>query len=233
MTNRTRIIVSILAGLLVGLCFIGYGQAVEERVSKNHKEALEEYGGEVVSVVVSTRELEQGDVIDKTSVEVQDWIADFVPKDAIVDIEQIQGKSVTIPLASHMPLTKLNFRKIEETRKIPKGYVGICIPLTQKLGIDQQVCGSNNACAYCVKESGVSLLASNIKIINSDANKSSNKTITLAVLPDDVPKILEASASSTLRIVRPAEDVVNLSKKDEERAESKVEAKSAKEDESR
>ena len=87
-----------------------YGKHVKAQAEQVRIDALERYGGEVVNLLVATRTLEYGDIIDSSSVASREWIADLAPDQALVRMEEVIGRQVTVPLAKGLPLTQLNLR---------------------------------------------------------------------------------------------------------------------------
>ena len=224
MSTKTRVIIASLCSCVVAICFIGYSKQVQQNANKLRKDAMAKYGGEVVELVVATCPLEVGDTVDTSCVKPCDWIVDLAPVEAIDDIDAVLGKTITVPLAQGAPLTKLNFRDSDTELSVPSGYVLISVPVTPKLGVTANTVKDTHAVAYSAKDSGTCLLASNVRILAGATSEGigANKTVSLAVLPDDVPKILEASNQGCLRLVLPADDVVSMAKQDDSKAPSQV-----------
>ena len=224
MSTKTRVIIASLCSCVVAICFIGYSKQVQQNAEQMRKDAMAKYGGEVVELVVATCPLEVGDTVDTKCVKTCDWIVDLAPVEAIDDIDAVLGKTITVPLAQGAPLTKLNFKDSDSSLSVPSGYVLISVPVTPKLGVTANTVQDTHAVAYSAKDSGTYLLASNVRILANTSSDSlvSNKSVSLAVLPDDVPKILEASNQGCLRLVLPADDIVSMAKEDSLKAPCQV-----------
>lgn len=214
MTRRFRLVVSgacaLLAAVLCGL----YGQHVRDEADRVRAEALERYGGEVVSLVVAPEGLEAGDVVDRRNVTERDWLSDLAPRDAIVGMDEVLGAEVTIPAAAGTPLTSLNFRDNEDAVEVPSGCVALTVPVTQDLGLPVATAAGTTLAAYEVEDSGVSLVASDLLVLRAPADQSgigSRGDVTIAARPESVASVLSASAEGSLRLALPADDAEDLS----------------------
>ena len=105
MTRRFRFALSGSCAVLAALLCALYGQHVHDEADRVRAEALERYGGEVVSLVVAPEGLEAGEVVDGRNAIERDWLADLAPDGAVVDLEDVMGDEVTIPAAEEVELT--------------------------------------------------------------------------------------------------------------------------------
>ncbi len=221
MKRRRRILISILCALICAGCFYMQAQSIRREYDKARADLIAKFGSDVVDVVVAKVPLEAGDVIDSKNCEVVSWVAPLVPKDAIVSMDEVEGSVVQNPHPQGAPLTQLTFRKSGNQIDIPSGYVALSLPGIDKFGINTSVQSGSQLAAYEVKDKNVSLITSNMRVITC-AEKQ--KTCLVAVLPNEVPKILEVMDRGALRVVMPAGDVENLPKANESRAPQSVEA---------
>lgn len=210
MSRRTRLIAAVLCSLAaLGACLL-YGREVKAEAERVRTDALARYGGEVVSLVVATRTLESGDVVDAGSVSVREWLSDLAPAQAITRVEDVLGRQVTVPLAQGLPLTQLNFRDGTSGLDVPAGFVALSLPLTDKLGLSRSISAGTRVVAYAVGSNGTVMLTGSALVLASPVEATSfsqTQSILLAVHPDDVSAVLGASARGDLRLVVPAEDV--------------------------
>lgn len=214
MTRRFRLMVSgacaLLAAALCGL----YGQHVREEADRVRTEALERYGGEVVSLVVAPEGLEAGDVVDRRNVAERDWLADLAPRDAVTGLDEVLGSEVTVPAAAGAPLTSLNFRDSEDAIEVPSGLVALSVPVTEDLGLPSSAAAGTQLAAYEVSDSGVSLVSAELVVLRAPAEQGSvgsRGSVTLAVSPESVASVLSAGAEGSLRLALPADDAADLS----------------------
>jgi pilus assembly protein CpaB len=195
--------------MLAAMLCVLYRDHVYQQVDDARSEALERYGGEIVSLVVATEPLEPGDMVSQSNVTTRDWLVDLAPKGALTDMAEALGKEVSEPASEGAPLTDINFRTDEATADVPNGYVALTLPVTDKLGISRNASQGLRLEAYQVTEAGSSLIAGDIQVLSQPVSASSltESQITVAVLPDEVAAVLAASATGDLRLVVPAEDV--------------------------
>ena len=213
MTRRFRLVVSGVCALLAAtLCGL-YGQHVRDEADRVRAEALERYGGEVVSLVVAPEGLEAGDVVDRRNVTERDWLSDLAPRDAVVGLDEVLGAEVTVPAAAGAPLTSLNFRDSVDAVEVPSGRVALTVPVTQELGLPSATAAGTTLAAYEVEDSGVRLVAEDLLVLRAAADQSgmgSRGDVTLAARPESVASVLSASAEGSLRLALPADDADDL-----------------------
>lgn len=212
MRRRFRLMVSGACALVAALVCGVYGQHVRDEAERVRTEALERYGGEVVSLLVAPNGLEAGEVVDRQNVVERDWLADLAPEGAVVGIDAVLGEEVTVP-AAESPLTELNFRDSEDAIDVPSGRVALSIPVTEDLGLPSSAAEGTTLAAYEVTDSGVSLLAADLTVLRAPgehASVGSRGAVTLSVSPDSVASILASSAEGSLRLALPADDAEGL-----------------------
>ena len=100
MRRRYRLVASGACALLATALCLAYGQQVREEVERERTEALERYGGEVVTLVVAARGIEAGEVVDRTNVVERDWLADLAPAGAVTELDDVAGTEVSVPVAA-------------------------------------------------------------------------------------------------------------------------------------
>lgn len=210
MSRRFRILLSCAFALLAVVVCAAYASHVRDEAEQVRAEAIERYGGEVVSLVVANGELPRGHVVARGDVTVRDWLADLAPADAVTSLDEAVGKEVTNPVSAGSPLTSLSFREDAEAEKVPDGYVGLSVPLGERLGMPSSASSGTKLAAWEVREDGTKLLTSDLVLLSSVARSSLSgpTSVLVAVRPADVSTILSASAAGSLRIGMPADDVL-------------------------
>lgn len=119
MSRRFKIVLSGAFALLAVVLCLAYGESVRAEEEARRQETLTRYGGEVVSLVVATSQLEEGQVISAGDVAKRDWVSDLVPEGAITNLDDAIGKKITVAAASGTPLTQLNFRETGAAVEVP------------------------------------------------------------------------------------------------------------------
>lgn len=213
MTRRFRLVLSGACAALAALLCLLYGQHVQQEAERARSEALERYGGEVVSLVVATEGIEAGETVDRTNVAERDWIADLAPADALTSIESVLGSQVSVPAAAGVPLTALNFRDEEDVVEVPSGRMAISLPLTSSLTVPPGLGPGAKLAAYEVRDSGVRLLSEDLTTLaapQAGSGISSGGALTVAVAPGDVAAVLAASGEGSLRLALPGDGALSL-----------------------
>lgn len=191
------------------LSALAYGNAVKAEAQAEKTEAMAKYGGEVTKVVVATTTLEPGDSVNAAKAEEKEWLVELVPEGAFGSLQELEGKTIGTPVAKGSPLCSVNIRGNDDGMEVPSGKVAIAVPLNERLGITSSVEIGSNLAAYKVSEGRTYLISSNVVVISVPTSTSStNKgAITIAVPLSEVADIMSAASDSTLRLVRPADDI--------------------------
>ena len=210
MSRRLRLVVAGACALAAAVLCLLYGQGVQAEADAEYSEMLERYGGEVVSIVVATEQLEPGDVISAENAGVEEWVSSLVPDDAYTSLDDVLGLEVTVAAAEGVPLTGLNFRSDGESVEVPEGRVAVSVEADDDLGLSSVVSEGATMVAYEVLGSGVSLLSEDVLVLDLPGDGTTSTysgTVVLAVLPEDVADVLYAAAEGSLRLVLPGDDV--------------------------
>lgn len=221
MTKRMRVVVSVTCAVLAVIVCALYAQHVEAEAQRERTQTLQRYGGDVVSLVVANRSIEPGETIAASDVEARDWISSLAPEGALLSVDDVVGKEVSVPVAANAPLVELNFRNLSLIEDIPAGHVAVSIPITEKLGISAAVAVGSRVVAYRATEGSAEPLGSSAIVLAAPTAGSSlsHGTITIAVPSGDVSAVLASSSTGDLRLVVPADDVKELPKKQERTSE--------------
>lgn len=219
MSLRFRLVLSAAFALLGVVSCLAYADSVRTEAEKIRSDAIARFGGEVGQLVVAEQALEVGDVVSERNVRLRDWVSDLAPAEAIVRMEDVVGRVVSVPVAEGVPLTELNFRDESVLSEVPSGHVAVSVPVTDKLGISRGVTRGAHLNAYAVTQDEPRLIATDIEVLSELGTGSgmvASQQITIAVLPKDVSQVLGASASGDLRLVIPASDVSVTAREGEE-----------------
>lgn len=225
LTRRVRLVVSGVLALAAAMACVLYGEQTRQEAERLRAEAMERYGGEVVTLVVATERIAAGEAVDRRNVSERDWLADLAPEGAVTGIDEVLGAEVTVPVAAGAPLTALNFMTDADAVEVPSGYVALSVPVTDKLGLPSSVSSGTVLAAYEVLDTGTRVISGRVQVLRATGegggSLGSAGPITVAVAAGDVSGFLDASAEGTLRLALPAEDVLE-SLTDVERAPTEV-----------
>ena len=213
MRRRLRLVISgSCAVIAVAACLL-YGEHTREEAERARAEALERYGGEVVTLVVATRTIEAGEIVDASNVAERDWVSDLAPVDAVTGLDSVLGSEVSEPVSAGTPLTALNFRDSEDAVEVPQGRVALSVPMGDDQGIASSLEAGATLAAYEVSDTGVRLLAEDLQVLASPQEAGgplSSGSVTVAVDPVDVAALLAASVRGSLRLVLPGDGALDL-----------------------
>lgn len=213
MTRRFRLILSGSCAVLAALSCLLYGQSVREEADRARAEALERYGGEVVSLVVATEGIEAGETVDRSNVAERDWLADLAPSDAVTGIDSVLGTKVSVPVAAGVPLTALNFRDVEDAVEVPADRVALSLPVTGDLVLPPGLSAGAELAAYEAADEGVRLLADDLLVLatpQAGEGIYASGSLTVAVAPENVAPVLAASGEGSLRLALPGDEALSL-----------------------
>lgn len=207
MSLRFRIVFSCCCAALAVVLCLAYAGRVREEEQRLRTQMLERYGGEVVSLVVSTAQLEPGDVASQSNVTMREWISDLAPEGALTSLDDVLGREVGVATPKGAPLTDLAFRSSTELADVPAGHVALSLPLTDKLGVPRGVGQGVTLVAYAVTTEGTKSISGEMTVLAAPSQTvlGTGGQITVALLPGDVPAVLSASASGDLRLVMPGD----------------------------
>ena len=213
MRRRFRLVLSGSCAVLAAMACLLYGEHTREEAERARAEALERYGGEVVSLVVATETIEAGGVIDRSNVAERDWVSDLAPADAVTGIDTVLGDEVSVPVSAGVPLTALNFRDAEDAVEVPADRMALSVPVSDDMGIASSMEVGATLAAYEVSDMGVRVLADDLQVLASPQSSGgplSSGSVTVAVAPADVAQILAASGEGSLRLALPGEGALEL-----------------------
>lgn len=214
MRRRLRLVVSGACALLAVVLCLLYGDQTRAEAERARAEALERYGGEVVSLVVATRAIEAGELVSRDNVTERDWVSDLAPAGSVTGLDAVLGAEVSVPVAEGMPLTELNFREPTDAVEVPAGRVALSVPIGDDQGIATSMDAGATLAAYEVSETGVRLLADDLQVLLGPQGSSgllSSGSVTVAVEPAEVAPILAASEEGSLRLALPGDGALELS----------------------
>lgn len=207
MSRKVRLALSGACALLAVVCCLAYGQQTRSQAEHERAEAIARYGGEVTRVVVASRALEAGDVINWQNATEKDWVADLVPTGALTSLDDAMGRTVTEPAAAGAALCAVNFRDAEGSSEAPEGYVTVSLAASEKLGLPDTAKVGTRLAAYRVVDSTARLVTADLQVLAVSGETSAlgaRGTVCLAARANDVPELLVAGSEGSLRLVVPA-----------------------------
>lgn len=219
MTRRFRLVVSgSCAVLSVVLCLM-YGGHVRAEAERERVEALERYGGELTTLVVATERIEAGESVSRVNVTEREWLVEMAPEEAVTRMDEVLGSEVSVPVAAGAPLTELNFRSEVGAIEVPEDRVALSVPVDDDLGVPPGTRVGESLAAYEAGVDGVQLLSDDVRVLvapQSATGGLSTGSITVAVAPEEVARLLAASDEGSLRLALPGEGALASSESAQE-----------------
>lgn len=212
MSFKFRVLCALLCAVAAAMISLQYSQSIRADAQKMREDLQARYGGETVELVVSTKALRVGDVIEPSDVVKRDWVSMLAPADAYTRMEDVVGKTVKVPLSENTPITQTTFAAMDEQYSIPEGYVALSIPLTEKLGLGQHIAPHTAVVAYEATQKASDLITSDMRVLyvqDEARGQFSSPSCVVAVKPQDVGRILTAQAKNSLKFVVPAQDTTS------------------------
>lgn len=205
MGRKTRLMLSVAAGVAAMIISMGGVSSARAEAERERKEMLARYGGELVSVCVATRELEPGDGLSEADVAVEEWVASLLPPDAVRDLSDVVGRSVTSRVPRGAVLCPAYFRADGESVSVPSGKVAVSVAVDPEHAVGGALGRGERVDVYVSRDAVADrLCAASVLDTSALADRSSDMAwVTLAVDPASVRELLAATSAGTVSIVMP------------------------------
>lgn len=209
MKRSMRLALSLVAGLAAAALSIWYGASVRAEAERGRQEVLAEYGGELVSVCVASRDVGAGEVLDEGDVKVEKWIAGLLPDDATTSIDEVLGRRATSSIPRRAVLCPLYFDVRDGALEVPDGRVAVSVAVDAAHAVGGSVAPGTDVDVY-VSADGVTDRLCRSQVIDTSADDGDEAAgslswVTLAVDPERVTEVLAASARGTVSLTAPGE----------------------------
>lgn len=205
MKQSRRIAISAFAGLAAAfVCFMAVSGAHRD-AERAEQEVLAQYGGELTSVCVASREIEPGEKIDEGNVVVTEWVSTLLPQGAITGLSNILGRTATAQIPAHAPLAEAYFEQREGAVDIPRGMVAVSVASDPEHAVGGMLTRGEAVDVYALGDALADKLTS-AQVIDSSALASGGgdvQWVTLAVRPSAVRELLAATSSGMVTLVVP------------------------------
>lgn len=208
MKRRTRFVLSVAAGLLAVLAASLYASSIRSEAEQTKAETMARYGGDLVDVCVSTRDIEPGETIDDVNVCVEKWVATLLPSDAATSLRAVEGKKATSHIPKNTVISPLYFKTTDTALDIPRGKAAVSLGIDDEHALGGAVAAGDQVDVYVSKD-GVSdclcraiLVTTNVAMEGEGAGDIT--WATLAVDTDNVKELLAASTRGTVNLVVPS-----------------------------
>ena len=211
MKQRHLMIVATGCGLACAACIVLFMMSVQGEANAARAEALARYGGEQVEVCVAMRDIAAGERMDASAMETRLWIADLLPEDAVRNASDVAGKTVTSSILKGEVICAKRFEALRSALEIPAGKEAVSVPAKAVQAVGGAVSAGMNVDVYSSGDTTTKALARNVIVLDTSVGDSGSIVsgesgwITLAVDPERVQEIIEASNRTSLYFVLPGE----------------------------
>ena len=212
MKRKVTIGVSLACGLVCAACVGVYVHGVEAEAEEARTEALERYGGEQLEVCVATCDLAPGEVIEESDVEMTLWLADLLPEDAVCDLDEAVGQTVSTTILSGEVISSRRFGEVGSDLEVPEGKVAVSVPAEDVQVVGGAVGAGTLVDMYATGSSATSLLAEDVYVLATSTGEAEDDSdeelnwITIAVSPELAQSVVAAAQATELYFTIPAED---------------------------
>ena len=212
MKRSVTIAVSLVCGVVCAACVGAYVYEVNADAEAARAEALERYGGEQLEVCVATCDLAPGEVIEESDVEMTLWLADLLPDDAVCDLDEAVGQTVSTTILSGEVISSRRFGEVGSDLEVPEGKVAVSVPAEDVQVVGGAVGAGTLVDMYATGSSTTSLLAEDVYVLatsTGEADEDSDEEvnwITIAVSPELAQSVVAAAQATELYFTIPAEE---------------------------
>lgn len=209
MKRGVKLAISVATGLVAALLAFGYGSSVRAGAERERQEVLAAYGGDLVRVCVATRDIDVGETLDESNVQVEEWVASLLPADAVTSMHDLAGKSATSSIPARAVLCPTYFEGRDGGLDVPDGLIAVSVPVDSAHAVGGAVETGDEVDVY-LSGSGVSSVLCRARVLtcsNQGNDAADLSWVTLAVEPDRVAELLAATSAGSISVVVPGAGV--------------------------
>lgn len=207
MNRRTRLLVSAIAGIAAAVISFTAISGAHQEAERARRETLEQYGGELVSVCVATRDIDPGEQIDDGNAVVTEWVSTLLPAEAVTSLADVAGRTATARIPAHAPLSEAYFEQRESAVDVPRGKVAVSVASDAEHAVGGVLERGDLVDVY-VQGDALADKLTDAEVIDTSALASGSgdvQWVTLAVRPSVVRELLAAASRGMVTLAVPAE----------------------------
>lgn len=205
MNRNRRLVISALAGLIAAaVAFLAISGAQED-AERLKSEVLKQYGGELTSVCVASREIEPGEKVDEGNTMMADWVDGLLPDGAVSSLAEVSGRTATSQIPAHAPLAEAYFDQRGGSMDVPRGMVAVSVASDPEHAVGGVLKRGERVEVYAQADAQADKVT-DARVIDSSALSSGGgemEWVTLAVRPSVVGELLAAASRGMLSLVIP------------------------------
>lgn len=220
MDRRKRLLISAMAGMIAAVVSYAAISDARREADRVKREAMEQYGGDLIAVCVASREIEPGEKIDEGNTTVTEWASTLLPAGSIEGLSDAVGRTATARIPAHAPLAEAYFEHEEGAVDVPRGMVAVSVASDCEHAVGGAIERGERVDVYTQGDALADKLAS-AKVVDSNvlsAGGGDVQWVTLAVRPSEVRELLAATSRGMVTLTVPGDDA---DQEDERKGERK------------
>ena len=209
-----------MAGIIAAVVSYAAISDARREADRVKREAMEQYGGDLIAVCVASREIEPGEKIDEGNTTVTEWASTLLPAGSIEGLSDAVGRTATARIPAHAPLAEAYFEHEEGAVDVPRGMVAVSVASDCEHAVGGAIERGERVDVYTQGDALADKLAS-AKVIDSNvlsAGGGDVQWVTLAVRPSEVRELLAATSRGMVTLTVPGDDA---DQEDERKGERK------------
>ncbi|HIS41090.1 MAG TPA: Flp pilus assembly protein CpaB [Candidatus Aphodovivens avistercoris] len=218
--KRATMAASLACGAVCAVCVLLYLHSVQGEAEAARAEALERYGGEQLEVCVATRDIAAGEPIEASDVEMRLWVADLLPAGAVRSVEEVEGRAPSSAIMEGEVVVSKRFEAAGGSLDVPSGMAALSVPAEDVQAVGGSLAKGVTADLYAVGGTSTALLAKDVLVLDtstagSEGTSAELSWVTVAVAPESVQEVIDASQRSELYFVLSAGAAPSVSEESE------------------
>ena len=219
MDRRKRLLISAMAGIIAAVVSYAAISDARREADRVKREAMEQYGGDLIAVCVASREIEPGEKIDEGNTTVTEWASTLLPAGSIEGLSDAVGRTATARIPAHAPLAEAYFEHEEGAVDVPRGMVAVSVASDCEHAVGGAIERGERVDVYAQGDALADKLAS-AKVIDSNvlsAGGGDVQWVTLAIRPSEVRELLAATSRGMVTLAVPGDDADQEDEREGER----------------
>lgn len=207
MSTRFRVVIAVLCAVVAAVSLMFYTQHIHSQSISARDEALKDYGSDTTQIVVASRDIAPGELLNDSNLIYATWVVDLLPRDVVRDIGEISGKTSAGPLVQGQALSMIHVRDASSsTISVPDGYEALSLKLEKSHALSGLIEAGMLVDIYERSTSSSVLMGERIQVLASAQDGSNSVYLTLQVPEEHVVELLQAEQTSDVYITLPASE---------------------------
>lgn len=207
--KKRLLVCGVVCGLICAVCVFLYTEMVYAEADSKRTEALQRYGGEQVEVLVATKTIHPGEMLDPSNCTTTTWLSDLLPEGALMSIDEIPGKQATSLILQGEVVSSSRFDNETKELDIPAGSVAIALPAQDVQAVGGSITAGSKVDVYATGTK-TTCLGRDLEVLATSAgteegsSRSKITWVTLAVDPEKTQEFVAASQSMDIYFTLPS-----------------------------